>query len=334
MSGDAPAAARRRVLWAGIALAAAAVFLSLIPAAAQDEKFPSRTIQMVTHAGPGGGTDITTRMMMVMGRAELGQELVVLNKTGGSGVAALQFAMSQPRDGYTVLTITPSHIFQILQEKVPLKIDDLVAVARATLDPQIIAVRADSPIKDLKGLLEASKTKPGGLKWGTTFVGGADHVAIHNFAKAAGGIPYVVVPFRGGGDIVTNLVGGNLDVALLNYAEGESQFKSHAIRAVAVLHEKRLDTLKDTPTAHEQGINSSAATVRGFAVLKGVPEDRVKTLEEGMIKAMKHPVYQAYLNQAGMPATSVAGREEWTRMIRQIYDESKTALTELGILKN
>jgi hypothetical protein len=59
----------------------------------------------------------------------------------------------------------------------------------------------------------------------------------------------------------------------------------------------------------------------------------VKTLEEGMIKAMKHPVYQAYLSQGGMPATSVAGREEWTQMIRQIYDESKIALTELGILK-
>ena len=226
MKGEVAAADRRGVLRASLALAAAAI-LNLDPAAAQDENFPSRTISMVTHAGPGGGTDITTRMMMVIARAELGQELVVLNKTGGSGVAALQYAMSQPRDGYTVLTITQSHIFQILQEKVPLKVDDLVGIARATLDPQIIAVRADSPIKDLKGLIEASKAKLGGLKWGTTFVGGADHVAIHSFAKALGGIPYVVVPFRGGGDIVTNLVGGNLDAALLNYAEGESQFKSN-----------------------------------------------------------------------------------------------------------
>ena len=332
MGHEFAAPGRRIVLRTGIALAAGAV-LGLYPAAAQEEKFPAKTITMVTHAGPGGGTDITTRMMMVMGRAELGQELVVLGKTGGSGVAALLFAMSQPKDGYTVLTVTQSHIFQILLEKVPLKIDDLVGVARATLDPQIIAVRADSPITDLKGLVAASEAKQGGLKWGTTFVGGADHIAIHNFAKAAGGIPYVVVPFRGGGDIVTNLVGGNLDVALLNYAEGESQFKSNLIRAVAVLHEQRIDTLKDTPTAREQGINSSAATVRGFAVLKGVPEDRIKVLETGMVKAMKHPVYQVYLSQGGMPATSVAGAEEWSRMMRQIYDESQTALTELGILK-
>lgn len=314
---------------------AATMLLALLasPAGAQDDKFPSKPVSMVTHAGPGGGTDITTRMMMVMGRTELGQELVVLNKTGGSGVAALQYAASQPKDGYTVLTITPSHIFQILQEKVPLTMDDLVGVARATLDPQIITVKTDSPVKTIKELVEASKAKQGGLKWGTTFVGGIDHISIHNFAKAAGGIPYVVVPFRGGGDIVTNLVGGNVEVALINYSEGETQFKSNLIRAIAVLDEKRMDALKDTPTSHEQGVKSSASTVRGFAVLKGVPEDRIGKLEEGMVKAMKHPVYQGYLVQGGMPAASVAGREEWSKMIRQIAEESRTALTELGILK-
>ncbi len=226
----------------GVAAGCAVVLaFSAATASAQEEKFPSKPISMVTHAGPGGGTDITTRMMMVAASKPIGQELTVVSKTGGSGTVSLQYAMTQPKDGHTVLTITQSHIFQILQEKVPLKIDDLVGVARATLDPQVIAVKADSPIKDLKGLIEASKAKQGGLKWGTTFVGGIDHVAIHNFAKAASGIPYVVVPFRGGGDIVTNLVGGNLDVALLNYAEGETQFKANQIRAIATLDEKRIE---------------------------------------------------------------------------------------------
>ncbi|MGH6816814.1 MAG: Bug family tripartite tricarboxylate transporter substrate binding protein [Hyphomicrobiaceae bacterium] len=324
---------RRRL---GAGLAGAAIVSGVPapdPAAAQDEKFPAKTINMVTHAGPGGGTDITTRMMMVMGRTELGQELVVVSKTGGSGLAALQYAMSQPRDGYTVLTVTPTHIFQILQEKVALKIDDLVGIARATLDPQIIAVKADSPIKTVKDLIEASKAKPRGLKWGTTFVGGTDHVAIQNFTKAAGGILYDIVPFRGGGDMVTNLVGGNLDAAIVNYAEGETQFKTNLIRAVAVLNDKRLEALKDTPTAAEQGVDSVASTVRGFAVLRGVPEDRLAILEKGMVKAMQHSVYQAYLAQGGMSGTSVAGREEWSKTIRQIHDESRPALVDLGILK-
>lgn len=315
-------------------LAVASVMIALVasPAAAQ-EKFPSKPVSMVTHAGAGGGTDITTRMMMVAAPKAMGQELVVVSKVGGSGTSSLQYALSQPKDGHTVLTITQSHIFQILQGKVPLKIDDLVGVARATLDPQIIVVKASSEIKTIADLVKASKEKAGGLKWGTTFVGGIDHIAIHNFAKAAGSMPYTVVPFRGGGAIVTNLVGGSLDVALLNYAEGESQFKAGEFRAVAVLHDKRIDTLKESPTAIEQGIKNVSATVRGFAVLKGTPPERIAHLEKAMVEAMGHSVYQSYLAQGGMPASSITGSAEWTKMIGEIAVESQTALEELGIMK-
>jgi tripartite-type tricarboxylate transporter receptor subunit TctC len=72
--------------------------------------------------------------------------------------------------------------------------------------------------------------------------------------------------------------------------------------------------------------------VRGFAVLSGVPEDRMARLEAGMLKAMKHSVYQNYLTTSGMPLSSVAGREVWNKQIRRIHDESRTALTELGML--
>ena len=253
-----------------LALAASLALLAFSGAVGAQEKFPSKPISMVTHAGPGGGTDITTRMMMVAAAKPIGQELTVVSRAGGSGTVSLQYANSQPKDGHTVLTITQSHIFQILQGKVPLQVDDLVGVARATLDPQVISVKADSPIKTIKDLVEASKAKQGGLKWGTTFVGGIDHVAIHIFTKAAGAIPYAIVAFRGGGEMVTSLAGGNLDVALINVGK---------IRAIAVLDEKRIDTIKDVPTAIEQGIRNTAYTVRGFAVLKGTPEDRIAHLE-------------------------------------------------------
>lgn len=323
---------RRTVLWGAAAGAGSLLLPSLGRPAFAAEEYPSQTINVVTHAGPGGGTDITTRMMMLRGRREFGQDLVVVNKRGGSGSAALMYTNSQPRDGYTVMTITQSHIFQIIQKKVPLTIDNLVGIARATDDPTVISVNANSKIKTLDDLIAASKDAKGGLKWGTTFAGGADHVGIHNFAKAAGGIPYTIVPFKGGGDIVTNLVGGNVDVALLNYAEGESQFTAGEIRGVASLSEEPIAALNGVPTARDKGIDALASTVRGFAVLSGVPEDRMARLEAGMIKAMKHGVYQNYLTTSGMPLSSVAGREVWNKQIRRIHDESVTALTELGML--
>lgn len=302
------------------------------PAHAQDAKFPSETINVVTHAGPGGGTDITTRMMMLQGRAVFKQDMVVVSKRGGSGSASLMYLNSRPRDGHTILTLTQSHIFQIIQKKVPLKIEDIVGLARATDDPQVIAVPANSKIKSLQDVIAASKDKQGGLKWGTTFAGGADHVGIHNLCKAAGKIPYTIVPFKGGGDIVTNLVAGNVDVALLNVAEGESQFAAGELRVVSAVSEERISTLKDVKTAKEEGVNAIASTVRGFVCLSGTPEDRVKILSDGLVKAMKDPIYQNYLASGGIPKSSVVGTEQWTAHIRRIHDESTTALSELGML--
>jgi putative tricarboxylic transport membrane protein len=321
---------RRRVL-AGIAVLGVGTTCLAVAAGAQ-EQFPSKTINVVTHAGPGGGTDITTRMMMLRGRREFGQDMVVVNKTGGSGAAALQYLKSVDCDGYTIMTMTQSHLLQIAQGKVPVTIDEIVGLARATLDPQLIAVRADSDIQTLDDLIEKSKASEGGLKWGTTFVGGTDHIAIHNFTKAAGGIPYTVVPFQGGGDIVTNLVGGDVEVGMLNFAEGEAQFNAGELRPVAVLAEERIDSVPDTPTAKEQGVDAEASTIRGFVALSCVPEERLTVLEEGLLAARNHPVYQNYIEGSGMPKNSVVGREEWTAQIRRLYDESQGALKDLGML--
>ena len=322
--------ARRCAL--GAALACSAGALALAFDAGAQEQFPSETINVVTHAGPGGGTDITTRMMMLRGRSELGQDMVVVSKTGGSGAAALQYLKSVECDGHTIMTLTQSHLLQIAQNKVPVTIDEVVGLARATLDPQLIAVRADSDIQTLDDLIAKSKATEGGLKWGTTFVGGTDHLAIHNFAKAAGGIAYTVVPFQGGGDIVTTLVGGDVDVGILNYTEGEAQLNAGELRPVAVLAEERIDSLPDTPTAKEQGVDAEASTIRGFVALSCVPEERLKFLEEGLVAAMNHPVYQNYLEGSGMPENSVVGREEWTAQIRELYEESRSALEDLGML--
>ena len=159
-----------------------------------------------------------------------------------------------------------------------------------------------------------------------------DHVGIHNFCKAAGNIPYTIVPFKGGGDIVTNLVSGNIEVALLNYAEGESQYGSGEFRPIVSLSEEPIDALDGVKTARDAGVNALASTVRGFACLSGVPQDRVDALSGGLVKAMKHGVYQGYLASGGMPKSSVVGAEKWNAEIRRIYDESTTALTELGML--
>ena len=317
-----------RRAFAGGSLAAAGLAWS--PLRAQ-EKFPSKPIEVVTHAGVGGGTDITARMMMVHAPEALGVELAVVNKVGGSGAAALAYAASKPRDGYTILLATQTHLLTIMQGKAPVKYDEIVGLARATDDPQFFMVGKSSPLKSAQELIAAGKSKS--LKIGATQLGGVDHLAILGFAKKAGMQPPTVVPFRGGGDIVINTVSGNVDVGILNYAEAESQLKSGDVKALLILGQNRLGPLPDVPSAKDIGLDIHYSTVRGFVTLKGVPEDRLKLLEEGLLKAMKGQMYATYIERSGQSADSVVGRGPWQKQLDDFYGEGNAALKELGLIK-
>jgi tripartite-type tricarboxylate transporter receptor subunit TctC len=312
--------------------AALAVLALSVGAAAAQERFPSRPIEVVTHAGVGGGTDITARMMMVHAPQALQTELVVVNRTGGSGAAALSYAASRPRDGHTILLITQTHLLTILQGRGGgVQAADLIGVARATEDPQILMVGRQSPHMDARSFIEGARARA--YRFGTTQLAGVDHIAVLQFGQLAGLQRPNVVPFRGGGDIVINLVGGNIDGALVNYAEAESQIRAGDVRALAVLGAERLASLPNVPTGAEIGVNASMSTVRGFAVLRGTPEDRIAALERGLTQAMNGPLYQNYLGTSGQSARSVVGRREWQAQIDEFLRTGDEALRLLGVAR-
>ncbi len=317
---------RRRLL--GFAGGAAA--LGILPARAQD-KFPSKPIEVVTHAGVGGGTDITARMMMVHAPGVFKTEFVVVNRVGGSGAAAMQYMLEKPHDGHTIALITQTHLLTILRSKGKFKYEDLVPLARATDDPQILAVGKGSPYKSAKELIGAAKGKA--LKYGTSLVGGVDHIAVVSIARSAGMQQPTIVPFRGGGDVVINLVGGNIDCALVNYAEAESQIKSGDIRPLVVFAEKPMAALPNVPTGKEIGVPGSYSTVRGFVTVRGVPEANLKTLEDGLMTAMKGQMFTTYLETSGQSMDSVVGHGPWKAQLDEFMVEGKKTLEALGLLK-
>lgn len=318
---------RRRAFVTG---GAAGLGLAWLPSFAQ-EKFPSKPIEVVTHSGAGGGTDITARMMMVHAAGVFGTELVVANRVGGSGAASLAYAAGRPRDGYTIMLITQSHLLTILQGKSAAKYEDLVALARATADPQILMVGKSSPVKNGQELVAAGKARK--LKVGITHVGSIDHITLIGFARKAGLQAPTGIPFRGGGDIVVNVVSGNLDMGMLNYSEAESQIKAGDVRPLMVLSAQRLKVLPDVPTAKELGIDAEYSTVRGFVTLKGTPEDRLKVLEDGLMKSMKGQMYSAYIDTSGQAADSVAGRSTWQAQLDALYREAESELKTLAPAK-
>jgi tripartite-type tricarboxylate transporter receptor subunit TctC len=310
--------------------AVAATALLAVTAASSQEPYPTRPIDVVTHASPGGGTDATARSMVLGAKRALDVDMAVVPRTGGGGIVAMNYVNSRPRDGYTVLAITPTHLFAIARGQGPIQFDDLIAVARATDDPIVVMVRADSEVRSLNDLIELGRTRP--IKWGTTQIGGVDHVAGAVLAQRAD-TELSVVPFSGGGEIVTNLMGGSVDAAGLNLTEALDQIQRGDFRALAVMAESRLASIPNVPTTVELGYDVVFSTVRGYLVLKGTPEDRIQTLERGMLEGMRQDNYQAYLSGAGLDASSVAGREAWDAQVKRLYADAQQAMIDLGIIK-
>lgn len=311
------------------ALAGSIVWLATTVCAAQDV-FPTRPIDVVTHASPGGGTDATARAMLLGARSALGVAMAVVPKTGGSGIVAMNYVNNRPRDGYTVMAITPTHLFAIARGQGPLTIDDLVGVVRATDDPLVVMVRQDSDVKSLNDLIELGRRRS--IKWGSAQIGGIDHVAGAILAQVAA-TQLSVVPFSGGGEIVTNLMGGNVDAAALNLTEALGQIQRGDFRALAVMAKERLALIPDVPTTVELGYDVVYSTIRGYVVLKGVPEDRIQTLESGMLAGMRQEAYQSYLRGSGLDSSGIAGREVWNAQIQRLYADARQAMIDLGIIE-
>ena len=311
----------------GIALGMAIAALMAVGGA--NAEYPEKTIEVVTHAGNGGGTDVTTRMMMLRSRRELGTDMVIVNKRGGGGAAAMDYYLGLEADGYSILAFTIGHAATVAQGKTKMKLSDVRPIARGTDDPQILMAKCGS-YKDAKDFV--AKQKSSAITYGTTHVGNIDDVSAFMFAKKGGMKTPKIVPFDGGGELATQLVAGAVDAAVLNLAEAGGQIAAGDICPVVVLADQRMAGLPDSPPAKEMGIPVSFSTVRGFVVHKDTPDAVAKKLEESLLKAMSHGYYQAFLVEIGLDSTSVVGADVWGAQLETMVTEMEAALKELGFI--
>lgn len=312
-------------------VAAAAASLCIAAGPGQAEEFPSRPIELVTHASAGGGTDTTARTMLINAPKELGVDTFVQIKKGGGGAVAMSYVASKPADGYTLMAITPTHLITMARGRAPIGIDDIRGVVRSTDDPIIIIAQKSTGYTSVEDLKAASEKAP--IKWGGTQAGGIDHIASMTFAKRAD-VKVSYVPFEGGGEIITNLMGGSIQAAGLNYGEAVDGIDSGDFVPIAVMAPKRMASLPDTPTLKELGIEGvNFSTVRGVVVMADAPDDRANVLEETLLASMSSDTYQNYLRGIGLGSDSVEGSAEWDAQIREMYQSIYDTLEELGLRK-
>ena len=309
---------------------AVAAAVSLFAGAVSAEDYPSKTIEVVTHAGNGGGTDVTTRMMMLRARRELGQDMIVVNKKGGGGAVAMDYYLGVPADGYNILTFTIGHAATLAKGETKMTLDDIRPIARGTDDPQILMVRCGA-YADAADFVAKQKEAP--ITYGTTHLGNIDDVSAFMFTKKGGMMTPKILPFDGGGELATQLVAGAVDAAVLNLAEAGSQIEAGDVCPIVVLAPERMSALPDVSTAEEMGIPVSFSTVRGFVVHADTPDEVAAKIEESLMNAMGHTVYQGFLTSVGLDSTSVAGSDVWGSQLSVMVNDMQSALKELGFIE-
>ena len=289
-------------------------------------------VQVVIHASYGGGTDTTARMMSIRTRRYLNADIQIVGKRGGSGAKAQNYTLTRPKDGCTIMALTESHLYTLARKKSNMKIDDLVGVARAMEEPTFIVVNSkNTELSTIEKLIERSKKKP--ILTAIANIGGTEHIGMYTYSEAAG-VPFKAVSFGSGAQSVQALASGKVEASLLNPSEAAALIDANKVKAILLLHDKKLADYPEVPTSYSMGHEVKVVTTRGYAVLKGTPQEIIDAISKAMVKAMMHETFATYLKGASLdPATSPAGTEVWDKQLKENYAKAEAALRGLGLIE-
>ncbi len=302
------------------------------------EKYPAKPILFVVPYAPGGGTDIIVRTFDKIATEikALPNPMVIENKAGGSGVVGKSYAKEKPADGYTIMAADDSTTYTYLTGNTPWEYDDFTFIANIDRDYNMIIVKADSPYKTMQELVSAAKAKPKSLKMAGTGVGQVDNIHTVLLEKNGGGA-YTYVSFDSGGQVMTNLLGGQVDAALANPSEAYEQMRAGKVRSLGVSAPDRTaftDPLfKDVPTWKEAGVNLVAAQWRGIAGPPGIKKEQLDFLTSAVKKVVDSPQWkEQYIKKFMQVDTFVAG-DDFKKEVQKEVATFKPVFEELKLYK-
>jgi len=280
-------------LIAGLAVALA------VPAWA---KFPAKDITLICPWSAGGGTDTIARALLKNAQKYFGENVNVVNKTGGMGAVGMGAVATGRPDGYTVAMIT----FQLSTYRAmglaKLSYRDFNLIQLVNQSPAAISVASGSKWKSLKDLMDYAKKNAGVVTVGHSGAGGAWHLAIASVA-VQNGIKFNYVPFDGAAPTRTALIGGHIDCATTGIDEMLQLYKAGKVRILAVNNTKRHPLFPEVPTVTEAGFPNPNPILdwRGLAAPKGTPADVMKVLVKGFKGCFNDPDFQKLAKDLGLP---------------------------------
>jgi tripartite-type tricarboxylate transporter receptor subunit TctC len=304
----------------------------LASAAAAQDAFPSKTIRMLVGFPPGGPSDVPARIIAEKLRVVLGQAVIVDNRTGASGMIALNEMLAQPRDGHTLLlcsyidTINP-----LLYKKVTYKLDDVAPVSLIQKAYYAFTISNELPVSDLKGFIAHAKTKPGALNYGKVGAGSVTELLAKQLEKVAG-ITMTGVTFRGTGPAVQEIAAGRLDFMVGPLAVTMPLYQGKQVKVLAMTSPQRLAVAPDVPTMKEQGVPIVSTGWWGVCAASGTPRPVLDVINKQVAAAVNSSDFKTPIEKTGVIAGS-SSVEESTKIWKETAADAEKLFKEIGFEK-
>ena len=289
------------------------------------QQWPDKPVRILVPFPPGGGTDIQARLLSTAFQKSTGQNFIIDNRTGASGLIAAQLAVDSPPDGNTILFTSGSIsvVVTLFAKRIQFDIHkDLQPVSWITSTPLVLAVHPSVPAHSVKELVALAKRRPGGMNAGGNSAGTTAHLAAEMLNQMAG-IKTTVVNYRGGGPAVIALISGELDYGMVTAPSIMPHLKTGKAHALAVTTPKRSSVLPDLPTMSSIYPGFEADNWYAMFFPKGTPRPIVDRLNAEIKKALETPEVKAFLPRDALDAVASSPEELAALLQREIPKYAK-----------
>jgi tripartite-type tricarboxylate transporter receptor subunit TctC len=320
---------RRTVLRA----AAATAFAAVLPfGASAQADYPNKPVKLLSPFPAGGTSDVMARMLSEELGKILKQPVVVENVGGAGGVIGTDRGLKAPPDGYTLIQtgVGQNAVAHGLSSKVPYDSkSDFIHLTQVHQGPNVLVVHPSTPFMKFQDLIDFAKKNPGKLSYGYT-PAASGHMAME-LLKQTAGIFMVGIPYRGGGPMMTDMLGGTIPLMFINQDVALAHVKAGKLRPLAVTSLKRNPLYPDVPTVDESGFKGfEALSWSGISVGKATPRPIVEKLEAALTQAMQSPAVKQRLESTGFVVPPL-GQAEYTKFVAAEHDRWVKVIKTAGI---